>query len=62
VTASFATPLGPDARYVEGVAIRQAGRRDERLIWSELEPLLELKGAPEAARRLRAILAGQRGG
>jgi hypothetical protein len=47
---------------IAGVAVRQAGRLDERLVWSELEPLLELKGAPEAARRLRAILAGQRGG
>jgi hypothetical protein len=41
---------------IEGIAVRQAGRLDRRLIWAELEPLLELKGAPEAAGRLRAIL------
>ena len=41
---------------VRGVAVRQAGRLDEALIFSELEPLLDLKGAPEAASRLREIL------
>jgi hypothetical protein len=41
---------------LERVAVRQAGRLDERLIFRELEPLLELKGAPEAAARLREIL------
>jgi hypothetical protein len=41
---------------IEGVAVRQAGRLDEALIWTELDPLLALKGAPEAATRLRAIL------
>lgn len=41
---------------VRGIAVRQAGRLDERLIFRELEPLLELKGAPEAAARLREIL------
>jgi len=41
---------------VRGVAVRQAGRLDEALIFRELEPLLELKGAPEAASRLREIL------
>ena len=41
---------------IEGIAVRQAGRLDERLIWSELVPLLELKESPEDAERLRAIL------
>ncbi len=41
---------------VRGVAVRQAGQLDEALIFRELEPLLELKGAPEAAIRLRQIL------
>ena len=42
---------------IEGIAIRQAARLDERLIWTELVPLLELKETPEDAGRLRAILA-----
>ena len=42
---------------IEGIALRQHRRLDERLIWSELTPLLELKEAPEAADRLRALLA-----
>jgi hypothetical protein len=41
---------------VQGVATRQAGRLDEDLILRELQPLLELKDAPEAADRLRRIL------
>jgi hypothetical protein len=41
---------------IEGIALRQGGRLDEALIWMELGPLLELKEAPEAADRLRAIL------
>ena len=41
---------------IEGIAIRHAGRLDERLIWAELAPLLELKESPEDARRLHAIL------
>jgi len=41
---------------IEGIAVRQAGRLDERLIWAELVPLLELKESPEDAQRLRAIL------
>ena len=41
---------------IESIAIRQAGRLDERLIWAELVPLLELKETPEDARQLRAIL------
>jgi hypothetical protein len=41
---------------IEGIAVRQAGRLDDRLIWAELVPLLELKETPEDAQRLRAIL------
>jgi hypothetical protein len=41
---------------IEGVAVRQAGRLDERLIWREVEPLLELKESPETIPRLRAVL------
>jgi hypothetical protein len=41
---------------VGGIAARQAGRLDEGLIFRELEPLLELKGMPEASGRLREIL------
>ena len=45
-----------DWHDVKGVAIRQAGRLDEKLIFRELTPLVELKGTPEAAGRLREIL------
>jgi hypothetical protein len=45
---------------IEGIALRQHGRLDETLIWTELTPLLELKDAPEAAARLRAVLASAR--
>ena len=41
---------------IEGIAVRHAGRLDERLIWAEVVPLLELKESPEDAQRLRAIL------
>jgi hypothetical protein len=40
---------------VESIALRQASL-DQALIWRELEPLLELKGSPESADRLRAVL------
>jgi hypothetical protein len=43
-----------------GVAIRQAGRLDEALIFRELNPLIELKGTPEAGERLREILSQAR--
>lgn len=46
---------------IEGIAIRQAHRLDDRLVWSELIPLLDLKGTPEDAGRLRAILGRARG-
>jgi len=41
---------------VRGIAIRQGGRLDEALIMRELMPLLELKGTPEAAGRVRKML------
>jgi hypothetical protein len=41
---------------IEGIAVRQATRLDERLIWTELVPLLALKESPEDAHRLRVIL------
>jgi hypothetical protein len=41
---------------IEGIAVRQGTRLDDPLIWTEVEPLLELKESPEDARRLRAIL------
>jgi hypothetical protein len=42
---------------IEGVAVRQAGRLDEALIWSELDPLLQLKDSPDTPARLLAALA-----
>ncbi|MBI2204715.1 MAG: hypothetical protein HYU41_12770 [Candidatus Rokubacteria bacterium] len=42
---------------IEGIALRQRGQLDEDLIWAELGPLLDLKQAPEAADRLRRVLA-----
>jgi hypothetical protein len=41
---------------VEGIVLRRGGTLDVGLIFDELEPLLELKGAPQAAGRLRALL------
>ena len=38
------------------IADRQRGRLDEALVWSELEPLLELKNDRATAPRLRSIL------
>lgn len=45
---------------IRGIATRQANRLDDPLIFRELQPLLELKGVPEAAARLREILHGKR--
>lgn len=45
---------------IEGIAVRQRGRLDETLIWTELTPLLELKEAPEAGHRLRGVLTRAR--
>jgi hypothetical protein len=41
---------------IEGVILRQGSRLDGALVLQELQPLLELKGAPEAADRLRSLL------
>jgi hypothetical protein len=41
---------------VRGVAIRQGAGLDQGLVFNELMPLLELKGTPEVAQRLREIL------
>ena len=46
---------------IDGVALRQAGRLQEPLVWQELEPLLQLKESPETADRLRAVLDRARG-
>ena len=48
-----------DWHDIEGVIIRQGRQLDEELIWSELLPLLDLKGAPEDAIKLRALLANE---
>jgi hypothetical protein len=44
---------------IEGIVARQDCRLDERLIWRELLPLLDLKQVPEDAERLRSILGGK---
>jgi hypothetical protein len=41
---------------IEGIAVRQGARLDNRLIWAEVVPLLELKECPQDAGRLRTIL------
>jgi hypothetical protein len=41
---------------IAGVVTRQGARLDRRLIWSELLPLLDLKGTPEHRGRLQALL------
>ena len=42
---------------VERVLIRQHGKLDLALVRSELKPLLELKGEPEALDKLERMLA-----
>lgn len=42
---------------IEGVALRQAGRLDEKLVHRELLPLLELKEDTASDERLRRLLA-----
>ena len=44
---------------IEGIAIRQHRRLEERLIWQELIPLLELKEDEQAGPRLRRLLEHQ---
>ena len=41
---------------IEGIAVRQQGRLDEKLILSELKPLLKLKKEPDIEGRLRTTL------
>jgi hypothetical protein len=41
---------------IASIAERQRGRLDESIIWTELEPLLELKDDHASAPKLRAIL------
>jgi hypothetical protein len=45
---------------VDGVAMRQAGRLNERQIFEELRPLIELKEAPDIEDRLRRVLDAAR--
>jgi hypothetical protein len=54
----FKAFAGRDKDWLDigGIAVRQAGDLREQLIWTELEPLLELKASPETAHRLRAVL------
>ena len=42
---------------IESIALRQAGRLNQKLIFEELRPLLALKGTPDADERLRKLLA-----
>jgi hypothetical protein len=59
----FKTFAGRDKDWLDlaGIVERQRGWLDERLIWGELLPLLALKETPEAAERLRGLLAGTPG-
>ena len=42
---------------VRGIIVRQGEELDQRLIWDELRPLLELKGDPRIEERLAELLA-----
>jgi hypothetical protein len=42
---------------VRGIVVRQGAHLDQRLIWDELLPLLELKDDPRIEERLKALLA-----
>jgi hypothetical protein len=42
---------------VRGIVVRQGAALDQRLIWEELRPLLELRDDPRIAERLTALLA-----
>jgi len=42
---------------IDGILTHQAGHFDQRLMWRELRPLLEVRPAPETKKRLRARLA-----
>ena len=45
---------------IEGIVLRQAGKLDERLIWQELHPLVDLKQEPAISDRLRDLLERHR--
>lgn len=45
---------------VRGVVVRQGARLDQELVFRELSPLIELKGALDAADRLREIFRNAR--
>lgn len=45
---------------IEGIALRQAGRLNEALVWAELTPLLELKEDQLSTGRLRSVLENAR--
>ena len=45
---------------IEGIVLRQAGKLDERLIWQELQPLVDLKQEPAISDRLRDLLERHR--
>jgi hypothetical protein len=46
---------------VEGIVVRQARQIDVALVWSELDPLLELKDSPETKERLERLLGAATG-
>jgi hypothetical protein len=54
----FKAFAGRDGDWLDiaGVVARQGPKLDRRVIWDELLPLLELKGTPEHADRLRSLL------
>ena len=41
---------------VRGIVVRRGARLDRALVWLELTPLLELKGDPSIAERLREVI------
>lgn len=45
---------------IDGVLVRQAARFDAKLVWRELQPLLDLKPSPETESRLRALIERSR--
>ncbi len=46
---------------IEGIAARQSGCIDTRLVWQELDPLLELKDAADTRARLERLLSPSAG-
>jgi hypothetical protein len=45
---------------IEGIAARRSGHLDEKLVWRELRPLLQLKDDEASTERLREVLARNR--